>query len=245
MTFHQSFFTHKGLCFSYLEGGAGPTIVFLPGIFLQASTYIHLLNLLKQHHHVIALDLPGFGQSDWPTKPWSADEYEQWFQTLVSAKKIHNATLVAHSYGCAIALAIHKNSAITKQILATPIKPSDRRYHRQFFGFVSTCLIKTYRELKTFRHDPTFQRINETATKNLARFFRRPWSYYQHVVTVYETIPSSTTKPSLLLTGSTDEFIQYNNAAYILKESACVRIVKMEGNHDFPLFNPQCLLRLL
>ena len=47
----------------YLEGGNGPTLVLLHGFGANKDNWNKLTMYLQKHFHVIALDIPGFGQS--------------------------------------------------------------------------------------------------------------------------------------------------------------------------------------
>ncbi len=57
-----------GLGLSYLEQGAAvegqPTLVLLHGLMGCAETFVPLMEELGAGQHVIALDLPGAGQSE-------------------------------------------------------------------------------------------------------------------------------------------------------------------------------------
>ncbi|MEQ9519309.1 MAG: alpha/beta hydrolase [Parvibaculum sp.] len=47
----------------YLEGGDGPTVVLLHGIFARKEHWIDFTRLLTGRYHVIVPDLPGFGDN--------------------------------------------------------------------------------------------------------------------------------------------------------------------------------------
>lgn len=49
---------------SYLEGGKGPTILFVHGFGAEKDYWTMISKELKNDYHLIALDLPGFGHSD-------------------------------------------------------------------------------------------------------------------------------------------------------------------------------------
>lgn len=209
---------------------------------MEASTYLPLLELLRQHNHVIAMDLPGFGKSDFPEQPWHANDYSRWFQAFIKHKKIRNATLIAHSYGCAIALAIGKNSAIINQILTAPVKPTAKFIA---LNYILTGMIKTFHEMKLYRHTPAFKRFMKTAVKNIARYLRHPRRYYKHIHFVYSTIPNATHVNTCVIIGSTDELVRYAQAKQILNASHAVQVMEIEGNHDFPIFEPQGVMKAL
>jgi abhydrolase domain-containing protein 6 len=47
----------------YLEGGAGETVLLLHGIFAEKDHWVEFARQLTPHYRVIALDIPGFGES--------------------------------------------------------------------------------------------------------------------------------------------------------------------------------------
>jgi pimeloyl-ACP methyl ester carboxylesterase len=83
--------------------GSGAPIVLLHGLGDEADTWQYVLPLLAESHTVIAFDLPGFGRSDKPRRPYSLGFYAQTLGELLKALQIERATLVGHSLGAAIA----------------------------------------------------------------------------------------------------------------------------------------------
>ncbi|HLJ78188.1 MAG TPA: alpha/beta hydrolase [Acidobacteriaceae bacterium] len=51
----------------YYEGGSGMPLVLVHGLGGRADDWVNLIpQLVRDHHHVYALDLPGYGRSEWP-----------------------------------------------------------------------------------------------------------------------------------------------------------------------------------
>ena len=51
----------------YYEGGSGSPVVLVHGLGGRAEDWASLMpRLVRDHHRVYALDLPGYGRSDWP-----------------------------------------------------------------------------------------------------------------------------------------------------------------------------------
>jgi pimeloyl-ACP methyl ester carboxylesterase len=51
----------------YFVGGSGPPVVLVHGLGGRAEDWANLMpQLVRDHHRVYALDLPGYGRSDWP-----------------------------------------------------------------------------------------------------------------------------------------------------------------------------------
>jgi len=69
-----------GLKISYRESGraGAPTLLLLHGFPSAGHMFRDLIPLLADHYHVVAPDLPGFGQSDMPAR----DEFSYTFNNL-------------------------------------------------------------------------------------------------------------------------------------------------------------------
>jgi len=51
----------------YYEGGSGMPLLLVHGLGGRADDWSNLMpQLVRDHHHVYALDLPGYGRSEWP-----------------------------------------------------------------------------------------------------------------------------------------------------------------------------------
>ena len=51
----------------YYAGGSGSPVVLVHGLGGRSEDWANLMpQLVRDHHRVYALDLPGYGRSDWP-----------------------------------------------------------------------------------------------------------------------------------------------------------------------------------
>ena len=88
----------------YLESGKGKNqhILFIHGLGSAADRWMKIPDVLSKDFHCIALDLPGFGESD---KPTEVDYTIDWFRRFVISflKKISiynkQTSLIGHSLG--------------------------------------------------------------------------------------------------------------------------------------------------
>ncbi len=92
----------------YREAGKGQTIVFLHGMLGSGLYWSEQMELLKDHHHVIALDLLGFGRSPKPSnlKYDREDHINYILKTLDTIGIKTPVTLVGHSMGALLALSL-------------------------------------------------------------------------------------------------------------------------------------------
>jgi len=83
----------------FLEAGAGPPVVLLHGLGADARAWRNTLPVLAKSHHVYALDLLGFGQSEKPQIPYRIATLGDFVIGFLDAVEIKKATVVGHSLG--------------------------------------------------------------------------------------------------------------------------------------------------
>ena len=82
-----------------LDKGEGEAVLLLHGWGARAEIYHSVINPLCSHYRVIAPDLPGFGDSDEPTFPYSIEDYACFALELLKTVGIKKVHLVGHSHG--------------------------------------------------------------------------------------------------------------------------------------------------
>jgi pimeloyl-ACP methyl ester carboxylesterase len=104
----SQFFDAKGVKIHYLLEGSGEPVVLIHGLDSSARLNWELPGVMDgvaKDHQVVALDLPGFGESDKPTDP--AAYGQQWVEDvilLMDHLKIEKAHIVGYSMGGVVAL---------------------------------------------------------------------------------------------------------------------------------------------
>lgn len=104
----------------YLEGGTGSPVCLLHGRGHAATMWFPLLRQLAQRHHVIAVDLPGFGHAS--AAPFSRDLHAdaeaglrffvEPIETLLGQLHLPQAAIVGHSLGGLVALELALRRAL-------------------------------------------------------------------------------------------------------------------------------------
>lgn len=93
-----------GFSISYLEGGSGPTLMLIHGFSADKDHWTRFSRQLTTNFHVIALDLPGFGQSSQiPGLSYNAKSQADRLEKLRIALKIDAMHLLGNSMGGMIA----------------------------------------------------------------------------------------------------------------------------------------------
>lgn len=97
-----------------------PAVVLLHQSPLSSAMYEPTIGpLAKLGWFVIAPDLPGFGQSDRPTRPWAIADFAQWLWELLDGLSVGSVHVVGQHTGATIAVEayLHQPERIDSLIL--------------------------------------------------------------------------------------------------------------------------------
>src|SRR5487761_805721 len=90
---------------SFLEReGSDPPVLLLHGWGANAASFTGLLRLAKTPRRLLALDLPGFGESPLGTANWTTARYAALVEEMIAARGWPPVTVLGHSYGGGVAL---------------------------------------------------------------------------------------------------------------------------------------------
>lgn len=110
------------------EQGYGPAMLLLHGFGASTYTWRDVQPALARHYRTIAIDFKGFGRSDKPfDRRYSLFDQADLVERFIEKHKLSNLTLVGHSYGGGVALALAVNyarsgsSRISRLILMDPL----------------------------------------------------------------------------------------------------------------------------
>lgn len=104
------FETVDGLRVRYVRAGSGPAVVLLHGFASSIYTWKDVLPALARAHDVVAVDLPGYGESDQPAD-LSAEVYPSVVTGLMERLGLRSAALVGNSLGGAVCALIAAQSS--------------------------------------------------------------------------------------------------------------------------------------
>lgn len=96
--------TRNGIAF--VEQGQGEPLLLIHGVGLNADAWGPQIAALSDTHRVIALDMPGHGQSAPPPDGAAIADYAAQALALLDALGIEKANVVGHSMGGLVALAL-------------------------------------------------------------------------------------------------------------------------------------------
>ena len=150
LTIHYNDNHHTGRC-----------VVLLHGWGQNGSMMEPIAQNFDKDFRVVNIDLPGFGASDAPLKPWGVYEYTDFLKDFFVALNIENPILIAHSFGARLAIIYASRYPTQKLVLtgAAGIKP------KRTLGY--HVRVRTYKIAKTIFKLPGLSKHQES----MRRFF--------------------------------------------------------------------------
>ena len=142
----------RGIRTRVLEAGdpAAPAIVLIHGMFESHLTFEEVIGDLSRRFHVIAPDLPGFGESEKPTPTgyaYSIETFAEAVADLIAAFGVGRAAVVGHGMGGAVALtlaAVH-SELVQRLVLVDTLSypaPTTFRSRLPFLPVIGSFLFK-------------------------------------------------------------------------------------------------------
>jgi pimeloyl-ACP methyl ester carboxylesterase len=80
------------------------TLVLLHGWGGSKESWKNNIPTFSKYFNCVALDLPGFGESEEPNKPWDTLEYTNFVKEFIKVLKIQSPVIVGKSFGGRIAI---------------------------------------------------------------------------------------------------------------------------------------------
>ncbi|HEX8854502.1 MAG TPA: alpha/beta fold hydrolase [Thermoleophilaceae bacterium] len=115
--------TNKGRICTASAGQGDPPVLLIHGLGGTKASFLPTVAALAADHRVIALDLPGFGDSDKPlAAPYDAPWFARSVVGLMDALKIERAHVIGNSMGGRVALELGMSypERVDKLVLVTP-----------------------------------------------------------------------------------------------------------------------------
>jgi pimeloyl-ACP methyl ester carboxylesterase len=97
---HQRWVRVEDRWANVVELGSGPAVVFIHGLGGSWQNWLeNLPTVAEAGYRAIAVDLPGFGESEMPREKISISGYGRWIDALLSELDVDAAALVGNSMG--------------------------------------------------------------------------------------------------------------------------------------------------
>lgn len=126
---------HCGKRVAFIEKGSGSPVLFLHNGGTSHCIWQHQIDALSVRHHVFALDLPGYGESDPLDADYSLETYTNIIADFIATQIPEQPlTLVGNCLGSAIALcyAMRNPARVHALVLISPL--TYRTFRESHFG---------------------------------------------------------------------------------------------------------------
>jgi pimeloyl-ACP methyl ester carboxylesterase len=241
------------------EGGDGEPLLLLHGFGANNYTWRHIAPDLARDHHVIAVDLKGSGRSDKPfDDSYGVLDQVKLLQRLIEGRGLSALTLVGHSLGggVALALALDFNArwpgALRRLILIDSIAYRQRlplfiqALQVPLLGEVGIYAvlpeIEAYQGLYVAYHHPS--RITFAAVRAYAEPLYEPGGRYALLRTAAEIIPGNLAtlvaryptihQPTLLIWCAEDPVVPFWVGRRLARALPAARLALLRGCGHVP-----------
>lgn len=241
------------IALTYKLAGEGRPLLILHGWGSSSDAWVEVQERLVQGgYRVCVPDLPGFGKSDPPPRPWGVGDYARFVANVAHRLSMERFFLIGHSFGGRIGIrltTLHPERAIGLVLCASAGIKSRRTLKLLLF----LALAKGGDALLSL---PLLSYLHEPARKGLYLLVGER-DYYRAQGVMRETMKKvieedlrpdlgKITVPTLIVWGDRDRVIPLSDA-HIMKEEipdATLEIVEGAG-HRLPYQEPEIFTRLV
>jgi pimeloyl-ACP methyl ester carboxylesterase len=240
--------TVDGRRLRYVRKGSGPPVLLLHGIASSLYTWKDVLPALAVHHDVIAVDLPGFGDSAVPS-PAGGDLIVRSVVGLMDRLGIARPSIVGNSLGGAIGIVIasRQPARVDRLVLIDAagynFAPADRPLLLRLVGAIPAPVLETLpvRPLVSFGlrqvfHDDTLV-THEKVAEYVAPMRRPGASAALHALLRaaadlgFPGVIGGVRAPTLIVWGRYDSWIPPRDAQRFAADIPGARVALVEAGH--------------
>lgn len=248
-----AFLTLEGTRVRYLDVGRrdAPAVVLVHGFGASLDTWDGLVPELARTHRVLALDLRGFGWTDRPAGDYSPAAQAALVAALLDARGVARASVVGHSFGASVALALALDAPDRVDRLVLYDAYVYEEQVPAFFawsrarGAGEVLFALWYRERADERlalgfHDPA--RVTEKMCEDLDAALHRPGTLAAHLAcargqrfAAMEPRYESVRQPVLLLWGGDDAITPIRSGRRLARELPRATLHVLPACGHFPM----------
>lgn len=232
------FVTINGLRTHYKLLGEGSPILLLHGWGARLETFAILHQRLSQQRRVYALDLPGFGNSELPSRAWDVADYARFVVDFMNKMDLTSSDLLGHSFGgrVAIKISVMYSHRIRRLILidSAGVRSTTAGIRIGLIGFVArgvkpiTFLIPVTMRTKLRRR--FYARLRATDYLMAGRLSD---TFKKVVSEDLEPILSNISAHTLLLWGENDHDTPLSDGEIMAKKIPSAKLVVLRGAGHF------------
>lgn len=248
--------TARGVRTRVVEAGVGngPALVLIHGFIVNHQEFDEVIDHFATRFHVIAPDLPGFGESEKPNPTryaYGVESFAEAVADLIAAFDVGRAHVLGHSMGGAVALSLAANHAelVQRLVVVDPLSyafPRDFKSRLPFLPVIGPIVFKQlygramfrayFRddvfspgfEVPLARIDEHYDRFNTPAARESAYATLRTMPDTRTVVARLGRI----TAPTLVVWGRGDKMFPVALAQRLAREIQNASLEVMDTGHS-------------
>ncbi len=106
----------NGMNINYVEKGEGDLIVVLHGWGSNIKLHENMIELFSKKYKCVAMDMPGFGQSDEPPAAWCVDDYVDFVIDFIKEYNAQKVILLGHSFGGRVIIKLNSRTDLPFEV---------------------------------------------------------------------------------------------------------------------------------
>lgn len=219
------------------SGRRGKPVLLLHGWGQNTQMMAYVADFLKKYFKVYNIDFPGFGKSDEPKEPWDVDDYSEFLKNFCVEQKVENPIIVAHSFGCRVAIRYAYKYPVLKMVLTGAAGIRDKRTLKYYFKTYFYKIAKKILSLKPFKRYLSVLQKNAGSEdyRNTSGVMR---STFVKVVNDDVTpILSKIKTPTLLVFGENDQATPLEKGKMMEKLMGDATLVVFENDDHYAYFH--------
>ncbi len=202
------------------------------GYLSSKEAFSAQISYFSRFFRVTAFDFLGFGGSGSLTSPFSVSDYADWTEEVFSLLGLRKPHVVAHSFGCRVAVKMASRSAerFDKMVLTGPAGVILKR------GFSYRAKVKTYRLVKKFAPRFAERKFGSAEYRSLSPVMKE--SYKKIVNEDLRADAARIENPLLIIQGREDKTTPLAEAEEYLQRIRRGKLRLTEGGHFAFVDNP-------
>ena len=164
----------------YLRSGSGKPLLLIHGIGGSAKSWSTIWPALAERRDVIAIDLPGFGDTPRLAGETSMRTLSDAVTSFIDAQGLRGIDVVGSSMGARLVLELARRGGVVGSVVSLDPGGFWRGWERHAFFSSIWLSIRAVRLLQPLM--PAISRSKVARTMLLAQFSRRPWALDPDVV---------------------------------------------------------------
>ena len=164
----------------YLRSGSGKPLLLIHGLGGNAKSWSTIWPALAERRDVIAIDLPGFGDTPRLAGETSMRTLSDAVTSFIDAQGLRGIDVVGSSMGARLVLELARRGGVVGSVVALDPGGFWRGWERHAFFSSIWLSIRAVRLLQPLM--PAISRSKVARTMLLAQFSRSPWALHPAVV---------------------------------------------------------------